>query len=167
MSQEPSVYDVYVIKSSGIPLVSGCTGTDYCMQNMGQHDLQSGFLAALNSFSQEAFNNEKMRSLEMENIQLNFKVDNDKELIFATVNPIHADKDDIHSKLNSGMDKFIEHYGDRLESDITTQLLFDEFKPILVELGIVEDKLMSTAEAQKESNSKKSKLLKWIKSLRN
>ena len=64
-----SAYDVYVLKTSGVPLVSGCTGSKYCMEHAGQHELQSGFLAALNSFSQEAFDNENIRVLEMENIQ--------------------------------------------------------------------------------------------------
>ncbi|MCE7734185.1 MAG: hypothetical protein GPJ54_04845 [Candidatus Heimdallarchaeota archaeon] len=167
MSEDSYVYDVYVIKTSGIPLVSGCTATDYCMGHMGQHELQSGFLAALNSFSQEAFNNEKMRSLEMDNIQLNFKVNNEKELIFATVNPITANKEEIQKKLTKGMDQFIKKFGDKLDSDITTQLMFDEFRPILEDLGLIGDKLMSTAEAQNAENSKKSRLLRWIKKLRN
>lgn len=167
MSQDSYVYDVYVVKTSGIPLVSGCTATDYCMDHIGQHKLQSGFLAALNAFSQEAFNNEKMRSLEMDNSQLNFKVNNEKELIFATVNPITANKEEIQKKLTKGMNQFIKKFGDRLDASITTQLMFDEFRPILEELGLIGDKLMSTAKAQNAEDSKKSKLLKWIRNLRN
>ena len=107
-----------------------------------------------------------MKSLEMDNIQLNFKVNEEKELIFATVNPITADKKEIQQKLGKGMDKFIKKFGDRLDAEIATQLMFDEFKPILKELGLIGEKLMSTADAQIEENSKKSKLLKWIKNLR-
>ena len=45
--------------------------------------------------------------------------------------------------------------------------MFDEFKPILTEIGIIGDNFMSIAEAQNPANSKKARLLRWIKSLKN
>ncbi len=166
MSKTPLVYDVYVLKTSGIPLVSGCTETEYCIAHMDQHELQSGFLAALNSFSQEAFDNENIRTLEMENIQLNFKVNKDKELIFAAISPISINREDLHLKLAEGMDKFIEKFGDHLQKLIAPQLMFEDFKPILKEIGIIEEKFRSSYKAQKVENSKKTRLLKWINSLK-
>ena len=50
-----SIYDIYIVETSGIPIFAGCTATDYCKLHMDQHELQSGFLATMYNFSKETF----------------------------------------------------------------------------------------------------------------
>ncbi len=46
--------DVIILKTSGVPLFSKCYGGKTCKMHP-DHALQSGFLAALYSFSKESF----------------------------------------------------------------------------------------------------------------
>ena len=61
--KEAFVYDIFILKGSGLPLLAGCTGSEYCMMHADNHELQAGFLTALFSFSKEAFNSEILNKI--------------------------------------------------------------------------------------------------------
>ncbi|MHA2091766.1 MAG: hypothetical protein ACW98K_13010 [Candidatus Kariarchaeaceae archaeon] len=160
------IYDVYIIKKSGIPLVTGCTATEYCQSNMGQHELQSGFLAALHSFASEAFDDESITSIEMKNIQMNFKVDESHEIIFAVVHSISSDKKEIHRKLAAGLDRFLQKFEHEINQAIIDTSIFPAARDLLFEVGLLDSDLFSRDEMQKAENSKKQKLLNWIRNIK-
>ncbi len=165
---ETELYDLYVIKSSGIPLFAGCTQSDYCKLHMDQHELQAGFIAALYSFSKETFTTSRLKTILYDDIQLNFKVDEDKGLIFVFVHPVDADRAKITQLLEKAHHRFIERYRDVLSDDLVNDELFRSFLQDLREIGVVKDENLASTKMmqlpQDHHAKKKPTLWSWIKS---
>ncbi|MHA1630712.1 MAG: hypothetical protein ACTSXO_07770 [Candidatus Heimdallarchaeota archaeon] len=79
--------DVLILKTSGIPLYAKCFGGKTCKAHP-DHALQSGFLAALFSYSKETFSESGIKSVIFSGFKLDFKVDEEKELILVFTNPL-------------------------------------------------------------------------------
>ncbi len=163
-----SVYDIYVIKTSGVPLFAGCTGSDYCKLHLDQHELQSGFIAAIYSFSREVFKTSDIKTILYEDIQLNFKTDEEHGLIFVFVHPISAPQETIKMQLEAAYRRFVERYRDYLAEDIIDEEIFESFQKDLNTLGITpHEQLMSVKEMQKLQKGmekKKPNLWTWLRS---
>ena len=61
--------DVFVLQTSGIPLFARCFGGEFCKLHP-EHALQTGFLAAMYSFSQESFGQTDLKSVVFKDIRL-------------------------------------------------------------------------------------------------
>ncbi len=161
-------YDIYLIRTSGIPLFAGCSQNDYCMARMGQHELQAGFLAAINAFSKEAFENEKIHTIFMDNIQINFLINENDGLIFAVIHEKDQDTNFIKKRLKDAYDVFINRYPEAKDETVVQMDQFSEIQNILKQLGLVENRLGNTLEMQFEEkvrHSRKRRLFNWVKGL--
>jgi len=125
--------DVFVLKTSGIPLYAQCFGGDYCKLHP-DHALQSGFLAAMYSFSQESFGQTDLKSVVFNDIRLDFKIDRQKEVIMVFASPLGTEN--VESELNQAMGIFLEKYGADLGLVIKEDS-FQDFEKDLLELNIV------------------------------
>ncbi len=161
------IYDILLIRTNGLPIFAGCTGSDYCMMHMEQHELQSGLIAALYSFSKEAFNDNTMEAVLFDKIELNFEVDEDRGLILAFIHPPGIDMDHIKEQLKQGMDIFIKHYNDRIKEYIIEEELFEQYAKDLRKLKIIEGKLKDTYNMQVNPNKapikSKRSIFGWLK----
>ncbi|RMG30416.1 MAG: hypothetical protein D6732_16310 [Methanobacteriota archaeon] len=166
--KEIQAYDIYLIRTSGIPLFAGCTQSDYCMSHLQQHELQAGFLAAINAFSKEAFEDEKIHTIYMDNIQINFIVNEEDGLIFAVLHDINADTDFIKRRLKDAYDIFISRFPEAKDENHLDVSQFEEVTHILRQLGLVGNKLGNTLEMQlieKRKQSKRGRLMGWIRGI--
>ena len=138
---------------------------EYCMMNMDQHELQSGFLAAIHSFSKESFTKSDLKKLEYDDIKLFFK--SDPNIIMAFVHPAKMDDKQIQKDLTKVWDKFEEKYADKVDNIFIEEHLFDDFRDDLRHLGVIRGKLMSTRHQQferEENRSIRARLLGWMRS---
>ncbi len=132
----PTIFDIYILKTSGIPLMTGCTMTDFCKARMKHHELQSGFFGALFSFSQELFADEHIQSIIFENFQINFLIDPFTEIMFIVVHPITAHVETIQRKLLEVKNAFLKRFPDIHQQKVVNQVIFDQFLPILKSINI-------------------------------
>ncbi|MCY3414333.1 MAG: hypothetical protein INQ03_21990 [Candidatus Heimdallarchaeota archaeon] len=158
-------YDLILMKSSGIPIYAGCTGSDYCMKHLGQHQLQTAFLSALYSFSQEAFDEEVLTKIDFSNIQLNFEIEHSKQLLFVGFHPKEVDSKQIQKLLQEALVRFNKRFPGEI-SDIVQPDDFLEFSKDLRELGLVSNQISSFYSMQDEEKTSKRGLLGVIQKIR-
>ncbi len=167
-SQDTSLYDIYVIKKSGLPLFAGCTQSDYCKLHMDQHELQAGFMAALYSFSKETFTSSELKTILYDDIQLNFKVNDEKGLIFVFVHPVDADREIIYQMLEKTRSRFVDRYKAVLDDDLINEEIFESFRQDLLDIGIMKDENLTSTKMMQlprdELKTKKPTLWQWLKS---
>ncbi|MHA1967435.1 MAG: hypothetical protein ACW964_06505 [Candidatus Hodarchaeales archaeon] len=130
--------DVFVLQTSGIPLFARCFGGDFCKLHP-DHALQTGFLAAMYSFSQESFGQTDLKSVVFKDIRLDFKIDKEKEVIMVFANPIGTEK--IDNQLDQSMKLFLEKYGSKIGLVIKEDT-FVGFEEDLLKLNIVNKQSM-------------------------
>lgn len=128
--------DVIILKTSGVPLFAKCYGGSTCKMHP-DHALQSGFLAALFSFSKETFSEKGIKSVIFDDFKLDFKVDEGNELIIVLANPILEDDEKIKKQLEDTHKIFIEKYQPQLNNLAYDTSLFMDFDKDLVELKVV------------------------------
>ncbi|MHA2029032.1 MAG: hypothetical protein ACXAC2_08555 [Candidatus Kariarchaeaceae archaeon] len=154
-----SIYDMYVIDDSGIPIFAGCTTSDYCMQHSDQHPLHTGFITAIQSFGKEVFSGD-LQNLRFPNVKINLKTVGNYSFVF--VNPETSDEDLIQNKLDQVAKVFKEKYEKNVKSFYQSDEQFRNFNEDMYKLGLVpKDRLQSTkhyfvtevGETQKESDS--------------
>ncbi|MFX0172934.1 MAG: hypothetical protein ACFE9L_13550 [Candidatus Hodarchaeota archaeon] len=121
--------DIFILQTSGIPLFAKCFGGDYYKMHP-DHSLQTGFLAAMYSFSKESFGQTKLKSIIFKDIKLDFKIDNEKEVILVFANPL--EEKNIEFQLDKALSLFIEKYGAKL-STIIDEDSFKGFEQDLIE----------------------------------
>ncbi len=139
---ELSIYDMYVLEDSGIPIFAGCTTSDYCIQHVEQHPLHTGFMAAMQSFGVEVFSG-NLQQLTFPNIKLNFKTQG--VYTFVMVNPDWVDDDLVQDKLESVAKLFKDKYENKVESYLISDKLYQEFYDDMIEIGLLpKDRLQST-----------------------
>ncbi len=166
-----TLYDIYVTKNNGIPLFTGCTGTNYCMTHLGQHELVSGFFAAMRSFAKESFKDEDLQTMIFSEIRINFLEDDNNELLLAFVHDITANDNRIRNDLKKARDLFVKKYGDHLDDNLVDQQIFEDFREELRDAGIIEGNLGNVIEMvkfneKKEEEQKISRpnLISWLRS---
>jgi len=133
------VDDVFIFKTSGIPLFGKCFGGEYCKLHP-DHSLQTGFLAAIYSYSQESFGDE-IQCVIFNEIKLDFKIDKEKELILVFANPVNLGTEIIKEQLNRAMERFLEKFGDKI-GDIIIEGQYQDFEEDLMELNVVSNPSM-------------------------
>ena len=130
-------YDVYLFKTSGLPLLAGCTGSDYCMNHLPNHELHTAFMAALQSFSRESFSDNTVQTVMMQDFQLNMIMNPNNDLIFGAVHSSSLDTNKIRELIKKGSDLFTKKYEKQLVNDILPQNTFDEFTEELLKLELI------------------------------
>lgn len=139
---ELSIYDMYVMNNSGIPVFAGCTTSDYCAKHADQHPLHTGFIAALQSFGKEVFSG-ALQNLSFPDVKLNFKAIGDHTLVF--VNPISADDDMIQEKLNQAAKVFKDKYEKKIKPYYVSDKQFQDFNEDMYKIGLLpKNRLQST-----------------------
>ena len=127
--------DVIILKTSGVPLFAKCYGGSTCKSHP-DHALQSGFLAALFSFSKETFSKKGIKSVIFDDFKLDFKVDESNELIIVLTNPIMEDEEKIKKHLEVTHKIFIEKYQPQINQLAYDADLFMDFDKDLVDLKL-------------------------------
>ncbi|MFX0087125.1 MAG: hypothetical protein ACFFAU_15860 [Candidatus Hodarchaeota archaeon] len=130
--------DVFILQTSGIPLYGKCFGGDFCKSHP-DHALQTGFLAAMYSFSQESFGQKDLKSVIFRDIRLDFKIDKEKEIIMVFVNPLGTK--DVESQLDLAMKIFLDKFGSKI-GPIVNEEFFNDFEQDLLDLNIVRNQSM-------------------------
>lgn len=130
--------DVFILQTSGIPLFARCYGGDFCKLHP-DHTLQTGFLAAMYSFSQESFGQTDLKSVVFKDIRLDFKIDRQKEVIMVFANPLGTEN--VESKLNQAMNIFLDKYGSKI-GIVIKEDSFEGFEEDLLELNVVHQQAM-------------------------
>ncbi|MHA1440920.1 MAG: hypothetical protein ACTSPK_03510 [Candidatus Heimdallarchaeota archaeon] len=128
--------DVLILKTSGIPLFSRCYGGKTCKLHP-DHALQSGFLAAMYSFAKESFSQSGIKSVVFDDLKLDFKVDEENELIIVFANPIEEDSEKVKQQLEDTYKRFIEKHGNNLDSLAIDNSAYISFDQDLLELDVV------------------------------
>ena len=161
-----AIYDIYLVEKSGLPIFAGCTATDYCKLHMDQHELQSGFLAAMYSFSKETFKNSSLRTIGFDNIKISMKVDDDRGIILVFIHPVRVNPKIMDAKLTKALDVFMTIYYPGLEPNIIDSSMFESYKEELRELKIIPSGLMNTMMQQKNIEGYKESrpsIFRWIR----
>ena len=140
--------DVFVLQTSGIPLFARCFGGDYCKLHP-DHALQTGFLAAMYSFSKESFGQTDLKSVVFKDIRLDFKIDQEKEIIMVFANPLTAKN--IELLLDQAMSLFLKKYGARI-GIVIKEDTFEEFEEDLIELNVVPNQAMGKIHLKKKKS---------------
>lgn len=141
--------DIIILKSSGIPLYAKCYGGQTCKAHP-DHALQSGFLAALFSYSKETFSREGIKSVIFSDFKLDFKIDEEKDLIIVFTNPLDEDGDRIKKQLEKTHKAFIDKFESQLDSLTFSTEGFYEFGQDLINLKIVHNEAKKDVPLEKE-----------------
>ncbi|OLS25254.1 MAG: hypothetical protein HeimC2_19300 [Candidatus Heimdallarchaeota archaeon LC_2] len=160
-----SIYDMYVLNNSGLPVFAGCTLSDFCLAHADQHPLHTGFLAALLSFGNEVFSG-NLQNLKFPTVNVNMKTVGDYTFVF--VNPKDVYENFIKSKLDEFAKVFREKYENEIAEGYVTNEQFENFQQDMIELGLIPtDRLKSTKDYfitdQGESEEKSSSLMDRFK----
>ncbi|MEA2069982.1 MAG: hypothetical protein U9O98_01685 [Asgard group archaeon] len=142
--------DVMIIKTSGIPLYTKCFGGKTCKKHP-DHILQSGFLAALFSFSKETFSKDGIKSVIFNDFKLDFKIDENNDLIIVLANPLEEDDEIIDDHLEKTHNLFLEKYHSKTSSSSIDPDLYLDFDKGLIELDIVPHKSKKDLPLEKNS----------------
>jgi hypothetical protein len=146
--------DIIILKSSGIPLYAKCYGGITCKAHP-DHALQSGFLAALFSYSKETFSSQGIKSVIFNDFKLDFKVDADKDLIIVFTNPLDEDTNLIKEQMEKTHKAFVNKFESKLDSLAFSTEGFYEFDQDLVNLKIVHNEAKKDVPLEKEPFWKK------------
>ncbi|MCF2142505.1 MAG: hypothetical protein K9W42_02240 [Candidatus Heimdallarchaeota archaeon] len=144
------VDDVLILKTSGIPLYAKCFGGKTCKAHP-DHALQSGFLAALFSYSKETFSESGIKSVIFCDFKLDFKVDEEKELILVFTNPLEENDSQVKAQLDKAHRIFVEKYSSHLDKITFDQDLFKDFEDDLVANKIVPHESKKDLPLQRET----------------
>ncbi len=164
------IYDVYVLRTTGIPIFAGCTATDYCIMRMDQHELHSAFLAAMYNFSKESFSDTDIQTIVYGDIVLNFALSPSDNfmMIFFHQNIDEIDSESIRAKLRKAMDIFMNKYAPQIGEHESGDDLFEDFKTDLQNLQVLPSpklmdlsKMMMMDEKKEKEGPRIFKLLKF------
>ena len=145
------LYDIYIIRTYGVPIFTGCTRSDYCQHHPEQHELHAGFFSAMHSFAKNSFNENKMNSIFFDKIQVNIKTDEEQQVMIIFIHPIGVSKKIIDEYLEETATLFTTKYYPRIEEGKVQQDLFEEFKTDLKARGIIPNREMkNTFKIQKK-----------------
>ncbi|MFV2015492.1 MAG: hypothetical protein ACC656_08705 [Candidatus Heimdallarchaeota archaeon] len=162
-----SIYDIYVVEKSGIPVFAGCTATDYCKLHMDQHELQSGFLAAMYNFSKETFKDSTLRTINFDDITISMKSDETGGIILVFIHPVRINPKIMDAKLTKALEVFMSNFFPKLDPNTIDPGLFELYKDELRELRIIPPGMMNTMMQQKPLDiykDQKPSLFRWLKS---
>jgi hypothetical protein len=151
--------DIFVLQTSGIPLFAKCFGGNYCKLHP-DHSLQTGFLAAMYSFSKESFGQTELKSVIFKDIKLDFKINKEKEVILVFVNPL--EEANVETQLDKALSLFIEKYGAKL-GPIIHEDTFKGFEQDLIENRIVTREAMGDIKVEDKQKSLWKRLLSRFK----
>ncbi len=127
-----------MVQSSGLPIFSGCTGSDYCKAHGDQHALHTGFFSAIRTFAQEAFRETNLEGIRFDQIQINFKGDTNTGIYLALVHPKQVPREAIEIQLERALEIFMTKFSPYVSE--FTQLKDEDtakFKEDLMKLGII------------------------------
>jgi hypothetical protein len=149
-------YDVYVFKSDGLPVLSGCTGSDYCMTHMTNHELHTAFMAALQSFSREAFADNTVQTVMMQDFQLNMQIFHDGKFILGAVHNSEIDTKKVQKKINEAVQLFREKFESNLDDKFIDQMKFSSFVQDLENLELLpQNKFLENTDEMRKKKSLK------------
>ncbi len=159
-----TIYDIYVLKTSGIPIFAGCTGTSYCQGHRDQHELHAGFFSALYMFSKENHIGSGLDSILFKDIQINFKIDEDADIILALVHPRGVDERTAHKHVDTAFDILMKRYIQKIDIHTPNPSFFSSYRRDLFDAGITSrENLVQTGAMQLD---RESVLKRWLKKLR-
>jgi hypothetical protein len=130
-------YDIYVIKTSGVPIFAGCTMTEYCQAHNDEHMMHSGLFMAIYALSKESFIDSTIRTIMFDKVQINFKFNIQKKFFIALIHSSKVESTSIITQLNHVHKVFTEKYSGWLDKAESPTRLFEQFKSELKEYGIV------------------------------
>ncbi|MFQ5979970.1 MAG: hypothetical protein ACE5OZ_17705 [Candidatus Heimdallarchaeota archaeon] len=105
------IQDMFVINRGGLPYFSKCYGGSTCHLNP-DHALQTGFLAAIYSFSGE-FGQKTLEIVKFEELMLIFKLIKDIDSILVFVVLASDDIPEVEGKMEAVASIFLEKYGSK------------------------------------------------------
>ncbi|MFW9915697.1 MAG: hypothetical protein ACFFGZ_08800 [Candidatus Thorarchaeota archaeon] len=119
------IQDVFVIDRGGLPYFSKCYGGSYCQRNP-DHALQTGFLAAIYSFSGE-FGQKTLEIVRFEKILLVFQLIRELDVILVFVVLASDDEPEVVEKMTAAAKIFVERYGAKISASKIIQS--DDYAP--------------------------------------
>jgi hypothetical protein len=136
---EDDAYDIYLLRLSGVPIFAGCTGSDYCTEHINNHEMHGAFLSAIYTFSKGVSTGTTLKSIVLDTIQINIKVDEPNDLMIALVHPKEVDAGKIRLQMEAAHDLFLRKYKTRFEQgdSINEEQVFREFERDLREEKII------------------------------
>jgi hypothetical protein len=136
---QDDAYDIYILRLSGVPIFAGCTGSDYCTEHTENHETHSAFLSAIYSFSKALSARNPLKSIILDTIQINIKVDELNDLMIALVHPKEVKLEKIRQQMDAAHDLFLEKYKKRIEKDdsFNDEQIFREFEKDLKDRKII------------------------------
>ncbi|MHA1372319.1 MAG: hypothetical protein ACTSWN_08800 [Promethearchaeota archaeon] len=128
MLKDNFIYDLYIIKISGIPIIAGCTGSDYCRLHSEQHELHAGFFSAMLAFSKEAFKGTIIKLIEFDKIQLNLLINEDRDFFIVFVHPSNVNKRKVRKHLFVAENLLLEKFPDLVSGMISDGEMIEAYK---------------------------------------
>jgi hypothetical protein len=158
---------VYILKKSGLPLLAGCTGSEYCQAHMSQPELRSGLMSAMFTFSKESFKESNMEQILFDDVKISFYTELDSEILIVFVNDRRFKDKKIYSQLKKTWNRFHSRFKYYLNSHLIDTDEFQSFHHDLRQLGVSPPSpLFDTREMQKEKeeySSNDPNLFTWLK----
>jgi len=105
------INDIFIQNTSGIPYVARCYGGNYC-QTQPDHELVTGFFAAINSFKGE-LGQKELNNVIYDNINLVFV--NTGDLLVVCNIDSNVDEEEFRGIATKLQEKFMNDYGDGTE----------------------------------------------------
>lgn len=130
------VYDIYLMNLNGTAIFCGCTGSEYCQQHVGQHELHTGFFSAIYGFSREAFQEGELQGVTLGKVQLNFKIDSPNQIMLALVHPGEVKLKVVRRQMEQVMRLYISKFQNRVQPHVVDEQLQAEFMDQIRALGI-------------------------------
>lgn len=117
------INDIFIQNTSGIPYVARCYGGNYC-KTQPDHELVTGFFAAINSFKGE------LGQSELNNViydQINLLFESEGELLVVCNIDNDVDEENFRQIASNLQNKFIDLYGDPTSTTISANQDFSKF----------------------------------------
>ncbi len=141
-------YDLYLIKTSGVPIFAGCCASAYCIDNPKEHMLHSGLLIALYSYSKQSFVHSTLKTITFDDRQINFNIDEEKGVMIVMIHPYHVEQFEIQTQLDKAYAVFLNDFEHLLKEDVYDESLFEQYKAELLKIGIIPEDIHSILDAQ-------------------
>ena len=156
-----TINDVFVLDSSGVPYFSTCFGGEICKKKP-DHLLQSGFIAALFSYSME-FGQRTIRSVEFEDGKMVFEKRsvNGKDILFVFFTSCEAGTQELRPVVKEAANAFIKQFYRKVATDLINTEEFNSFSDTLLNLKLINRKAKGPIKIRK-NNSFLSRLRKYF-----
>ncbi len=151
MAYTSPVKFIFLVRGTGVPLFAASTESDGTKGVSDQASMQCGFLVAIQNFALDAFNQTRVRLIQMDDLKIHLETDSQLDLTLAVVLNAAGDDATIQFQMRDIFAMIRRKYAWILTSGARADPnFFHEFSRDLVKVGLIPREELTPVETHEE-----------------